>query len=168
MSSRAPGERTMVVVPTLLTSAESVAALLEHMEVLALGNLDPCIHFAILSDFADAESQTLPEDAAILAAARTGEATQSTVRARASDRFFLCHRVRRWNAREHAWIGWERKRGKLEEFNRLLRGAADTSFTVQVGELAVFLRCATASRSTPTRGCRAMPRNSWSASSRIR
>ena len=45
--------RTMVIVPTMLTSAAGVDALLEHVEVLALGNLDPCIHFAILSDFAD-------------------------------------------------------------------------------------------------------------------
>ena len=62
--------RTMVVVPTMLTSTASVAALLEHVEVLALGNLDPCIHFAILSDFTDADSRELPEDAAILSAAR--------------------------------------------------------------------------------------------------
>jgi len=131
--------RTMVVVPTLLTSAESVAALLEHMEVLALGNLDPCIHFAILSDFADAESQDLPEDAAILSAARAGvEDLNRRFGPDHTDRFFLCHRARRWNAREHAWMGWERKRGKIEEFNRLLRGAADTSFTVLVGELTVF------------------------------
>ena len=53
-------------------------------------------------------------------------------------------------------MGWERKRGKIEEFNRLLRGATDTSFTMQVGELGdPARRCATASRSTPTRGCRA-------------
>src|SRR6266849_1835022 len=131
--------RTMVVVPTLLTSAESVAALLEHMEVLALGNLDPCIHFAILSDFADAESQELPEDAAILSAARAGvNDLNRRFGPEHADRFFLCHRARRWNAREHAWIGWERKRGKLEEFNRLLRGATDTSFTVLVGELSVL------------------------------
>ena len=107
--------------------------------MLALGNLDPCIHFAILSDFADAESQDLPEDAAILAAARAGiEDLNRRFGPEHADRFFLFHRARRWNAREHAWMGWERKRGKLEEFNRLLRGATDTSFTVQVGELAVF------------------------------
>lgn len=131
--------RTMVVVPTLLTSAESVAGLLEHMEVLALGNLDPCIHFAILSDFADAESQNMPEDAAILAAARAGvEDLNRRFGPEHVDRFFLCHRDRRWNAREHAWMGWERKRGKIEEFNRLLRGATDTSFTVQIGALGVL------------------------------
>ncbi len=128
--------RTMVVVPTLLTSAAAVAALLEHMEVLALGNLDPRIHFAILSDFTDADAQQRPGDAPILAAAREGiEALNRRIDA---DRFFLFHRERRWNAREGAWMGWERKRGKIEEFNRLLRGAADTSFTVQVGDLEVL------------------------------
>ena len=48
-------------------------------------------------------------------------------------RFYLFHRARQWNPGEGVWMGWERKRGKLEEFNRLLRGATDTSFTVQVG-----------------------------------
>ena len=86
----------MVVVPTLLTSAESVAALLEHMEVLALGNLDPCIHFAILSDFADAESQEMPEDQAILSAARAGvDDLNRRFGPEHADRFFLCHRARR-------------------------------------------------------------------------
>src|SRR5207247_961281 len=131
--------RTMVVVPTILTSAESVAALLEHMEVLALGNLDPCIHFAILSDFADAESRDMPEDAAILSAARAGvDDLNRRFGPEHTDRFFLCHRDRRWNPREQAWMGWERKRGKLEEFNRLIRGATDTSFTVHVGESSVL------------------------------
>ena len=54
------------------------------------------------------------------------------------DRFFLLHRARQWNPRERAWMGWERKRGKLEELNRLLRGATDTSYDVQVGELEVL------------------------------
>ena len=72
-SDRVPDDaRTLVVVPTMLTSTASVEALLEHMEVLALGNLDARIHFAILSDFADAEAQDLPGDAPILAAARAG------------------------------------------------------------------------------------------------
>ena len=131
--------RTMVVVPTMLTSTDSVAALLEHVEVLALGNLDPRIHFAILSDFTDADARDLPGDSAILAAARAGiENLNRRFGVEHADRFFLFHRARRWNAREHAWMGWERKRGKIEEFNRLLRGAGDTSFSVQVGQLAIL------------------------------
>jgi cyclic beta-1,2-glucan synthetase len=139
-SDRIPDDaRTMVVVPTMLTSTASVAALLEHVEVLALGNLDPRIHFAILSDFTDADSRELPGDPPILAAARAGiEHLNRRFGLERADRFFLFHRARRWNAREHAWMGWERKRGKIEEFNRLLRGASDTSFSVQVGELDIL------------------------------
>ena len=131
--------RTMVVVPTILTSTASAAALVEHVEVLALGNLDPRIHFAILSDFVDAESCELPGDEPILDAARAGiENLNRRFGEGHADRFFLFHRGRRWNAREQAWMGWERKRGKIEEFNRLLRGATDTSFNVQVGELDIL------------------------------
>ena len=54
------------------------------------------------------------------------------------DRFHLFHRARRWNDREGVWMGWERKRGKIEEFNRLLRGAIDTSFTVRRGDPAIL------------------------------
>jgi cyclic beta-1,2-glucan synthetase len=131
--------RTLVVVPTLLTSVEGVEALVEHVEVLALGNLDARIHFAILGDFVDAAARELPEDAAILAAARSGvEALNARLGDGRGDRFFLFHRARQWNAGEGTWMGWERKRGKLEELNRLLRGATDTSFDVQVGDLSVL------------------------------
>ena len=131
--------RTMVVVPTMLTSTASVASLLEHIEVLALGNLDPHIHFAILSDFVDADVCDLPGDPPILAAAREGiENLNRRFGPDHAERFFLFHRARRWNTQERVWMGWERKRGKIEEFNRLLRGAADTSFTVQVGELGIL------------------------------
>ena len=130
------GADTMVIVPTMLTTVPGVDALIEHLEVLALGNLDPRIHFAILTDFADTPASSSPDDAALLARATTGiEALNDRTATDSGGRFFLFHRERQWNASEHAWIGWERKRGKIEEFNRLLRGADDTSFTTQVGEL---------------------------------
>ena len=133
--------RTLVVIPTLLTSVEGVTALLEHLEVVALGNLDPRIHFAILGDFVDAPARDLPGDAAILAAARSGiEALNARLGEGRGDRFFLLHRARQWNPGERVWMGWERKRGKLEELNRLLRGATDTSFDVQVGDLGALPR----------------------------
>jgi cyclic beta-1,2-glucan synthetase len=133
--------RTLVVIPTLLTSVEGVAGLLEHLEVVALGNRDPRIHFALLGDFVDAPARDLPGDAAILAAARGGiEALNARLGEGRGDRFFLLHRARQWNPGERTWMGWERKRGKLEELNRLLRGAADTSFDVQVGDLRALPR----------------------------
>ncbi|MGB2696084.1 MAG: carbohydrate-binding protein, partial [Dehalococcoidia bacterium] len=127
--------RTMVVIPTLLTSVSGVAELLEHVEVLALGNVDPRIHFAILGDFADAPTAEQPDDAEILDAARAGVLDLNARLGQGrNDRFHLFHRVRQWNAGEGSWIGWERKRGKLEEFNRLLRGATDTSYRLHIGD----------------------------------
>src|SRR5204863_3660068 len=117
------------VVPTLLTSVAGVVELLEHVEVLALGNVDPRIHFAILGDFADAPTAEMPADDEILDAARAGVVDLNARLGQGrTDRFHLFHRARQWNPGESSWIGWERKRGKLEEFNRLLRGAKDTSF----------------------------------------
>ncbi|MCC6407547.1 MAG: carbohydrate-binding protein [Planctomycetes bacterium] len=130
------GARTMVIVPTLLGSVAGVEHLLEHLEVQALGNLDPHIHFAILSDFRDAPTLEVAGDDEILAAARAG--IDELNRRDGNKRYFLFHRARRWNAKEGVFMGWERKRGKIEEFNRLLRGATDTGFTVQQGELALL------------------------------
>jgi cyclic beta-1,2-glucan synthetase len=128
--------KTIVVIPTLFTSAEGVASLLEHLEVVAIANRDPRIHFAVLSDFADAETRVAVNDEAILAAAKSGI---DDLNARAGGdpgpKFFLLHRDRQWNEREQVWMGWERKRGKLEEFNRLVRGDTATSFTTQIGPL---------------------------------
>jgi len=132
---------TMVIVPTLLTSVARVDELIDHMEVLALGNLDRCIHFAILSDFSDTTARETPGDQAILDRARQGvEGLNVKLGPDHADRFFLFHRDRQWNAAEHSWMGWERKRGKIEEFNRLLRGATDTTFSTQVGALDVLPR----------------------------
>ena len=133
--------RTLVAVPTLLTSVEGVRELLQDLEVLALGNLDPRIHFAILGDNADADSREMPDDAAILAAAREGvNALNSRLGEGRDDRFYLLHRARRWSAGEGKWLAWERKRGKLSELNALLRGNAQTSFDVTVGDLPVLQR----------------------------
>ncbi len=126
--------RTLVVVPTLFAGVADVEEMVEHLEILALGNLDPEIHFAILSDFTDAPEATMPADAAILAAARSGvEALNERHADAVSGRFFVLHRPRLWNPGERKFMGWERKRGKLEELNRLLRGATDTNFDLIVG-----------------------------------
>ncbi len=134
-----PGCRTMVIVPTMLDSVARVEELIAHLEVQALGNVDRHIHFALLTDLRDAATETLPADAAILEAAREGiRGLNDRHGGEAGDRFFLFHRHRQWNEREGLWMGWERKRGKIEEFNRLLRGATDTSFVVTEGDQSVL------------------------------
>jgi cellobiose phosphorylase len=131
--------RTMVVIPTLVSTLEGVEELLEHLKVLALGNADPRLHFGILTDFADAAAQELPGESEILAAACAGIQRLNDRHAPGqNDRFYLFHRRRQWNPKEGCWMGWERKRGKIEEFNRLLRGAEDTSFDTQIGDQSVL------------------------------
>src|SRR2546430_3006248 len=122
--------RTMVVVPTLLTRPAEVEEEIERLEVHYLANSDGDLRFAILSDWTDAPAEHVPGDEEILAMAREGIARLNRRHGMpdGSDRFFLFHRRRLWNESEQAWMGWERKRGKLHELNRLLRGAMDTSF----------------------------------------
>ena len=128
--------RTMVVVPSIVDSTARVDTLVDELEVRFLGNRDPHLHFALLTDFADALEETTEEDRRLIdhAQARVAELNER----HGSDRFFFFHRQRRWNASERRWMGWERKRGKLVEFNRLLRGAADTSFIVIHGDRSVL------------------------------
>ncbi len=121
--------QTFVVIPTLLTSVNAVEELVEKLEIHYLANQDENIYFALLSDFADAPAEEMPNDEAILDAVNNGiENLNSRYRKSGNPRFYVFHRRRLWNEREGKWMGWERKRGKLNEFNRLLRGAENTSF----------------------------------------
>jgi cyclic beta-1,2-glucan synthetase len=125
------GLRTLVVVPTLLTSVEEIREQIARLEVHYLTNSEGQIWFALLTDWTDAFAETMPDDLTLLDAARHGLEAANRRHGAAADggpRFFLLHRRRVWNAGEGKWIGWERKRGKLHELNRLLRGASDTTF----------------------------------------
>ena len=131
--------RTMVIVPTLLSKTQDIDTLLEAMEIRYLGNRDTNLFFALLTDFRDAPEQTLPEDAALLDHARAAvEALNATY---CDDRpciFYLFHRPRLWNPFERVWMGYERKRGKLEQFNARLRGGAQTAFSEIVGDTSIL------------------------------
>src|SRR5216117_1417136 len=123
--------RTMIVVPTLLTDRTEVAELIERLEVHYLANPDGDVRFALLSDWTDAPTESVPGDEETLAAAREGIGRLNSHYGDALEggqRFLLFHRRRLWNESEQTWMGWERKRGKLHELNRLLRSATDTSF----------------------------------------
>ena len=126
-----PAFRTLVVIPTMLSNRDTIQENLEQLEIHYLSNPDGYLQFALLTDWTDAPQEHAPEDAALLATAqeginklndRYGPGPEKSIR------FFLFHRKRLWNAQEDAWMGWERKRGKLHELNQLLRGDIHTSF----------------------------------------
>jgi cellobiose phosphorylase len=130
--------RSLVVIPTLLSSAEKVDELLESLEVRFLGNRDENLHFGLLTDFCDAKEETLAEDEPLLRRARNGiEQLNESYRSAGPDRFFLLHRPRRWNPSEGVWMGHERKRGKLADLNALLRGTGRDRFSLIVGDVGV-------------------------------
>jgi cyclic beta-1,2-glucan synthetase len=134
-----PEHRTLVVVPTMLSNADSVADLLEGLEVRFLANRDEQLHFALLTDFEDAPQEVMPADDELVRLAQEGiEQLNAKYEKHRPDAFFLFHRPRRWNAQEGVWMGYERKRGKLAELNALLRGAAHDRFSQVVGITSIL------------------------------
>lgn len=142
--------RTLVVIPALITSREDIVSLVHQLELHYLRNPEPGLLFGLLTDFRDADQETLPEDESLVqyAAAAvealnnkygwappdlprgdiTGDGQREDVRQDGTRLFYFFHRKRLWNPSEGKWIGWERKRGKLHELNLLLRGGTNLTF----------------------------------------
>jgi cyclic beta-1,2-glucan synthetase len=143
-----PSSRTLVVVPTMIDSKQSIDDLVEALEVRFVANRDAQLHFGLLTDFHDAAQETLPGDEALLRHVRekiealNHKYSPAAGRSPSADRFFLFHRPRRWNPRERVWMGHERKRGKLADLNALLRshehaGPSDR-FSLIVGDTSLL------------------------------
>ena len=131
--------RTMVIIPTLLTNEKRVHELIEQMEVFYLANQEDHLHFALVGDFKDGPREHEPEDEKILKTANQAiEDLNGRYGEERQDIFFYFHRHRVWNEAQKSWMGWERKRGALSEFNRLLSGSGDTSYSTQLGETKVL------------------------------
>jgi hypothetical protein len=128
---------TMVAVPALLLNEGQVHDLALDLEIRFLANPDPNLYFALLTDCPDCN---LPEDHhdALVDLCRGLIAGLNQRYGRDSRRpFFLFHRRRTFNESEGVWMGWERKRGKLLDLNRLLRNDGD-AFPVKEGDLSVL------------------------------
>ena len=131
--------RTLVTVPTMLENKKQVQKIIDDLEVRFLSNRDSNLFFSLLTDFKDAAEETTPEDEGLLLLAKHGieELNQKYGRLK-NDTFFLFHRPRKWNPKEKVWMGYERKRGKLGELNRLLRGKDESNFSLIVGESSIY------------------------------
>ncbi|MDF3019655.1 MAG: glycosyl transferase [Steroidobacteraceae bacterium] len=128
--------RTLVAVPVMLNSRAAVEKHLHSLEIHYLASPDDQLHFALLSDWIDSDTETQPGDDALLDIAVLGIArlNRRYGLAKGGDRFLLLHRKRVWCESEQRWMGWERKRGKLQELNRLLRGDAGTTYVTSTGK----------------------------------
>nr|WP_269792833.1 glycoside hydrolase family 94 protein [Stenotrophomonas sp. Iso1] len=136
--------RTLVVIPCMLGNVADVDSLVEGLEVRFLANRDPHLHFALLTDFLDADQASQPTDAALLERAvylieqLNQRYAPERITEHGGDLFYLFHRPRQWNPGEQRWMGLERKRGKLAALNRLLRDGSTEDFLQVVGRVAAL------------------------------
>jgi cyclic beta-1,2-glucan synthetase len=128
---------TMVGIPTLLISEEQVRQLVRDLEVRYLGNRDPNLHFALLTDPPDSPEPLNESDKLVDLCSRLIRDLNDQYRGERGGSFFHFHRRQVYNPSEGAWMGWERKRGKLLDFNNLLLGTSD-SFPVKTGDLSLL------------------------------
>ena len=126
---------TVVAVPTLLISKDQVQDLVRSLEIRYLGNVDPNLYFALLTDPPDSAQAFDEKDELVAFCSNLIEQLNVKYGQNGSGCFFLLHRNRTFNETEQTWMGWERKRGKLLDFNELLRGGQD-SFPVKVGDVS--------------------------------
>jgi cyclic beta-1,2-glucan synthetase len=130
---------TMVVVPTLLFNETQVRQLVRELEVRYVGNMSANVHFALLTDLPDSAEQPREDDPLVDLCGDLIRGLNQKYAGKGGGTFAMFHRHRIYNRREGVWIGWERKRGKLLDFNRFILGEYD-SFPYKVCDLSILLR----------------------------
>ncbi len=130
--------KTFIVIPLILPSVESSHEYAQRLEQHYLVNRMNNLFFALLVDFKDSKEKTLPEDMEIIDSAIEEINKLNALYPRTHCLFSLFYRERVWNEGQNCWMGWERKRGKLEDFNSLIAGETDTGFLMPVGDASIF------------------------------
>jgi hypothetical protein len=134
-----PSSKTMIVVPAMISNVVDVEDLLETMEVRYLSNPQEHLHYALLTDFRDSQSEIAEEERTLLEFAKARiEALNEKYNRDFHDLFYLFHRPRKWNPVDKLWMGHERKRGKLSDLMALLRGKGQDQFQLVVGDPEIF------------------------------
>lgn len=132
--------QTIVVIHQIFHDPTSIAGVIDALEVRYLANDQENIYYAVLADLPDASEPVTALDQELISHAEKLVAQLNQKYANGTDRFLLLFRSRRWNERDAVYMGWERKRGKLEEFNRLILGDDTTSFTLHAGTIEQIRR----------------------------
>ena len=129
--------RVLVAIPGMLTSAASIRELAHRLQLHYLANRERNAQFALLTDWSDSPSQNATSDNVLLAGAvnaihelnsRYPIDTGTYGATSAAPRFILLHRARTFSQSEQRWIGWERKRGKLELLVAAMAQGSSTAF----------------------------------------
>src|SRR5690348_9664790 len=125
---------TVVALPTLLISEEQTRKAVNDLEVRYLANRDANLHFALLTDPPDSVRQFDEKDKLGALCSALIQKLNCKYAGERQGTFFHFHRNRTYNSVEKVWMGWERKRGKLLDFNKFLLGQGD-SFSLKTGNM---------------------------------
>ncbi len=132
---------SFVIIPALLTSPARARELVSQMEVSYLANREPNLFFALVGDFKDSASEKLDSDSVVIQTVMDGLAELNKKYCpQGAALFYYMHRRRTYNSSQGRWMGWERKRGAIVEFNRLLRGSTDTDFEIITSDISTLPR----------------------------
>ncbi|KAA8669438.1 cyclic beta 1-2 glucan synthetase [Clostridium sp. WLY-B-L2] len=127
---------TAVVIPTLTSKAHRMKELIGNLEVYYLANKEKNLYFVLLEDFKDSTEKEDYKDKIIVDTALDEiKKLNEKYGEQGKDKFYFLSRCREYNEREKKWMGWERKRGKLMEFNALIRGDKTTSYDIVSGDI---------------------------------
>jgi cellobiose phosphorylase len=131
--------RTMVIIPSFLSNQKNVDHLIQQLELHFLANRNTNLYFGLLTDFVDSAHETQSLDNLLLNRVSEGiDNLNKKYAAGENSLFCLFHRPRHWNEQEKTWMGYERKRGKLMQFNTLLRGGAAACFSLIKADLTLL------------------------------
>ncbi len=126
---------TIVVIPTLIPSVKTVRELIRKLEIYYLANKEKNLYFALAGDFKDSHAEITKKDQPIIDEALKGIEELNRKYSPREDLFYYFHRKRQYSDKQKRWIGWERKRGALVEFNELILGSKNTSYNVISGNI---------------------------------
>ncbi len=130
-------DSTFVVIPTILSSSEKVKELMERLEVYYMANKTDNLYFALLGDCTAGQNEKEPFDEEVI---KTGLEEVNRLNKIYPDakfpKFHFLYRKRTWNEKEECYIGWERKRGLLNQFNEYILGKEKDTFLTNTIEQA--------------------------------
>ncbi len=142
LKSGIPGDKaSFVIIPVLLTSPSRAIELVSQMEVYFLANREANLFFALIGDFKDSDVEKRDDDEAIVQAAIDGiNELNRKYSPEGLAIFHYFHRSRVYNRSQERWMGWERKRGAIVEFNRLIGRNGETGFSIMTSDMTALPR----------------------------
>ena len=109
---------TMCIVPVILKSRDTVNEMFDKLEVYYLANKSENIYFTLLGDCTSEKKQIVEKDKEII---NEGKEKAKKLNEKYGEKFFFIYRKREWQDSERRFMGWERKRGLITQFNKYLK-----------------------------------------------